>query len=72
MKKKSIILLSAALLVNCFATAQNKLMITDTEGKVHSFSTTDVTSVGITGNSVSVQPQNRPKGDCPWRADAAA
>lgn len=59
MKKKSIILLSAALLVNCFATAQNKLMITDAEGKVHSFSTTDVTSVGIMGNNVSVQPQNQ-------------
>lgn len=56
MQKRRIVFY-AALLATTLATAQNKVNITSTDGSVSSYNTTEVNSIGISGNTVTVNPQ---------------
>jgi len=56
--RKSTNILLAALLVSSAVSAQNKINIVSNEGSTTSYNTSEVSSVAINGNTVTVAPQN--------------
>lgn len=58
MQKRNIVFY-AALFVATMAMAQNKVNITSTDGTVASYNTSDVSSISIKDNNVTVNPQNK-------------
>lgn len=56
--RKSTNILLAALLVSSAVSAQNKINIVSNDGSTTSYNTSEVSSVAINGNTVTVAPQN--------------